>query len=208
MLTLLLLAASAAAAVPEMAEPVGDRARWVLPKDLPAIEGQVAVTTFDLIVDKTGEVSDCRIVVPSGDDSLDAAVCAALMKRARFKPAIDVDGTPLASIYRDRGRWWPKARGQNFWSKNPDLIVSTPLISKQVKKITEVVLLFDDTGVAADCVISESSDNAALDDVACAVAKNSQVSPPVTDRQGLPVRGLRSFYVGFQPGEATSVAIR
>lgn len=44
-----------------------------------------------------GQPSDCCTVGSSGTPSLDAASCAAVMKRARHRPAIGADGKPMVS---------------------------------------------------------------------------------------------------------------
>jgi TonB family protein len=48
-------------------------------------------------VDATGAVSDCGFAMSSGSKMLDDGSCRVLMKRAKYRPAIDIDGAPIAS---------------------------------------------------------------------------------------------------------------
>lgn len=52
-----------------------------------------------------GRVADCRVVQSSGDTSLDAGACPPLIKRARYKPALDKDGNPIAVHSTRRVVW-------------------------------------------------------------------------------------------------------
>lgn len=56
-------------------------------------------------VDSFGRVTDCRILRSSGHADLDAATCASIRKRARFTPALDKAGKPMASPYLFTTRW-------------------------------------------------------------------------------------------------------
>ncbi len=52
----------------------------------------MVVVLFTVGVD--GRVSDCKPVGPSGDKALDHKTCSILMERARFTPAVGLDGSP------------------------------------------------------------------------------------------------------------------
>lgn len=52
-----------------------------------------------------GKVSDCRVVESSGSATLDARTCAIIVKRARYEPARNKAGEPVASIGFQRIRW-------------------------------------------------------------------------------------------------------
>ena len=60
---------------------------------------------FILDVDATGTVTACRIEQSSGYPRLDEASCSMLVRRARFKPAVDDNGKPVPSTYRSVVRW-------------------------------------------------------------------------------------------------------
>jgi TonB family protein len=78
------------------------RARADLPKffssdDYPAVavmNRQSGRVRFALLIQEDGRVADCTLVETSGVPSLDAQACALLKIRAKFEPAIGIDGKP------------------------------------------------------------------------------------------------------------------
>lgn len=58
-----------------------------------------------LTIDKTGRVSNCTIGSSSGSASLDRATCKILTERAKFSPALDAQGQPVASSFSQRITW-------------------------------------------------------------------------------------------------------
>jgi protein TonB len=52
-----------------------------------------------------GRVLGCQVTESSGRQALDDATCRYYAKRARFTPALSVDGTPVESSYSDRVVW-------------------------------------------------------------------------------------------------------
>lgn len=82
--------------------PIGNPGRWVRSEDYPrsmAWQGKRAIVMFRLNVDESGQVSACHIQNSIGDKPFDEAVCAALKRRARFEPALDGEGRPVASYW-------------------------------------------------------------------------------------------------------------
>jgi len=67
--------------------------------------GQSAIVEFRMIVSDDGSPASCHIQSTTRPKEFDKAVCGSLMKRARFKPALDADGKPLASYYRNTVRF-------------------------------------------------------------------------------------------------------
>ena len=57
------------------------------------VEGPVR---FTLTIDPSGRVVGCSIVHSSGSAVLDAATCNIMRRRARFTPAMDTNGNPVA----------------------------------------------------------------------------------------------------------------
>jgi TonB family protein len=53
------------------------------------------------LVDETGTATGCRILPGPGYDDLDAAACQ-VMTKARYLPAIDAEGRPVASYWKTR----------------------------------------------------------------------------------------------------------
>lgn len=60
---------------------------------------------FDLTIASNGRVTGCRITQSTGHSALDEATCALIAKRARFTPATDAAGKPVAGSYSSSIRW-------------------------------------------------------------------------------------------------------
>jgi TonB family protein len=96
------------ATLAKLAVPVSNPATWITDDDYPSAAlraGETGVVGFELLVSTTGAVSDCRVTSPSGSAQLDFVTCALLKRRARFKPARDVDGRAVPQSWRSRVRW-------------------------------------------------------------------------------------------------------
>jgi protein TonB len=65
-------------------------------------EGSVG---FELEVGSNGRVTACTVTRPSGSSALDATTCLLLRSRARFTPAVDVAGEPVADHLAGRIVW-------------------------------------------------------------------------------------------------------
>lgn len=93
---------------PHGAVPIGGAAEWITTDDYPAAalarneQGRVGV---ELAIGDTGSVVACRISESSGHESLDQAACRALRSRARFAPARDANGTPIAATWHRNVVW-------------------------------------------------------------------------------------------------------
>jgi len=60
---------------------------------------------FRVMIDAEGKPSSCHIQQSSRPEDFEKAVCRAIMRRARFEPALDADGEPMASYYRNTVRF-------------------------------------------------------------------------------------------------------
>lgn len=65
-------------------------------------EGTVA---FDIAVSAAGRVTGCTITQSSGIPSLDEETCRFLVRRARFRPALDRQGRPVEGRWQSRMHW-------------------------------------------------------------------------------------------------------
>lgn len=112
MLTAFLLAALQAppplVSSPQQSRPVVvSSPNWNDYRNYPALaaerdeEGAVG---FSLAVNEKGQAGECRIVASSGSESLDAGTCT-LAARMRFKPPLDANGKPIASVYENLVVW-------------------------------------------------------------------------------------------------------
>jgi hypothetical protein len=89
-------------------EPLSSPEKWVVSGDYPTkmvSEGQPALVQFRLSVGADGVPLSCHIQLTTRPKEFDAAVCHALMRRARFNPALDADGQPLTSYYLNTVRF-------------------------------------------------------------------------------------------------------
>jgi TonB family protein len=67
--------------------------------------GEQGAVGFRLEVDKAGRVAGCAITASSGSAALDATTCRLLSARARFTPARDRKGRPVADSLTGRIVW-------------------------------------------------------------------------------------------------------
>lgn len=82
--------------------PADSPGTWLRNTDYPTSllrRGAQGIVHFRLSVDARGKVSDCHIQRSTRPEGFDEAVCEVLMRRARFKPALDAEGKPMASYY-------------------------------------------------------------------------------------------------------------
>lgn len=88
--------------------PRGSPGSWVTNDDYPPSaqrDGVEGVTGFSLAVGPDGKVTGCSITASSGSSILDDTACRLLTRRARFNPAKEAGGSPIASTYAGRFRW-------------------------------------------------------------------------------------------------------
>jgi TonB family protein len=75
--------------------------RWLSERDYPKSllkarwQGDMILR---LNVDITGAVTDCSVVVSSGQKPADDATCLRAVQKARFNPAIGADGKPISAV--------------------------------------------------------------------------------------------------------------
>jgi Gram-negative bacterial TonB protein C-terminal len=90
------------------AVPKQSPGRWVVSSDYPLDmlqSGQPAIVEFRLSVGPDGVPTGCHIQSTTRPKAFDDAVCKSVMRRARFDPALDAEGKPLASYYRNTVRF-------------------------------------------------------------------------------------------------------
>lgn len=89
-------------------QPRSNPGGWVTDADYPSRaqrEERAGVTGFRLEVDAGGRVTNCTVTSSSGHADLDAETCRLLPRRARFRPAEDENGNPMAATYNNRIVW-------------------------------------------------------------------------------------------------------
>jgi protein TonB len=63
------------------------------------LEGVVGLT---VTVSRDGRALNCKVTQSSGHAILDAAACTGMQRYARFDPALDRNGNPIASTFSTR----------------------------------------------------------------------------------------------------------
>lgn len=90
------------AALKRSVTPKSSPGRWVTSDDYPSemlLLGKRAIVQFRLNVDAAGLPTTCHIQQSTRPKAFDDAVCKAIMRRAKFDPALDAGGNPIASYW-------------------------------------------------------------------------------------------------------------
>lgn len=93
---------------PVMAKPRGNPGDWITTSDYRSVWIRRELTgsaSFTLQVSATGRVTGCTITASTGHAALDQATCSLIERRARFDPARDNRGNPVAGTYRNSITW-------------------------------------------------------------------------------------------------------
>ena len=94
--------------VSKASEPRGNPADWITTDDYPpsSIRAEEEGTTvIKWTINAQGRVENCVTTESSGSNALDQAACRALTRRARYTPATDAAGNPIATTQTRRVRW-------------------------------------------------------------------------------------------------------
>jgi protein TonB len=92
----------------EPARARANLASYVSDDDYPpsaAAAGQEGRTGFRLDIGPDGRVTNCTVTSSSGSSVLDQATCRIMRSRARFTPAHDSNGNPVADTHDDAITW-------------------------------------------------------------------------------------------------------
>ena len=82
---------------------------WMQVSDYPneaVRRGQQGYVTVRYTITAEGRVSDCGVTRSSGFPLLDAVPCRLLRSRARFRPALDENGSPRATTATTSMQFW------------------------------------------------------------------------------------------------------
>ena len=96
------------AALTRRATPAASPATWLHSNDFPdksLIQGHNGLVRFRLDIDAVGQPTGCRILYRTNPDEFADLSCQLLLKRARFRPALNAAGKPVKSYYINNIRW-------------------------------------------------------------------------------------------------------
>jgi TonB family protein len=88
--------------------PLGSPATWMTSNDYPRTalsRGHNGFVTFRLGIDPRGSVTSCHIQEETQPADFATLTCRLISQRARFSPALDSGGQPVASYYINQVRW-------------------------------------------------------------------------------------------------------
>ena len=92
--------------------PVGDIRSVFTAKDYPAEalrRQQQGTTQYQLLVDDKGAVARCDVLVSSGLVTLDSTGCQVIQQKAKFRPAVDLQGKAVRSVWTTPPVTWSSA---------------------------------------------------------------------------------------------------
>lgn len=88
--------------------PTESPGNWIRSGDYPrtALDGgKSAIIRFRLVIDAAGRVTGCSVPSATKGEVFEKVTCELLTKRARFTPALDAAGKPVASYYVNSVTW-------------------------------------------------------------------------------------------------------
>lgn len=154
-----------------------------------------AWTWADLTVDATGRLVGCSVASSSGTKLLDHIACERANRIARFAPARDEDGQPVAAVVR-------QGFAVNRALPAPEVDFALAVDRAPAGAVADLRVVVDPAGKVLTCAVEVSSGMAQLDAVACR-SVIGLVRPVVREASGTPIRAMSRLSVGFSTGAVT-----
>ena len=151
-------------------------------------KGEQGEVVADLLVNPTGGVETCSVVLSSGFADLDQATCAVIHTRARFMPAKDAAGKATYDIVRTPPIVWSVGTFR-FYPLEPDyeLLINQAPTDVHLPLAFKVDYLVTRDGKSQNCVLSpNNSAPSELVALACQTI-TSAAAHVIRDHNGLPV---------------------
>jgi TonB family protein len=155
--------------------PASDPGTWVRTEDYPpwaaarGVTGSVAVVVD---VDTSGRVTGCEVRESSEVPDFDRIACEKITERARFLPARDEQGNPVAARWQNRVVWALPQRGPELVPEPAELAVS---------------MVVEADGSVSKCVV-ERAEGAAARAAKSIMCDSAGPFQPPLDKQGNPHR--------------------
>lgn len=187
-------------------KPLASPATWVTDDDYPPLaarQGHEGTVGILLQIDSSGVPTTCSVARTSGFEELDQQTCALLVQRARFSPARDAKGQPMAATYSSRLSWImrhdaaipqvgnPKPATAGPWMTNEDY----PASESRRGHVGSLSFILDisASGIPTACKAAVSSGYPVLDQTACAILMKRARFEPARGAQGEAISG---YYYG------------
>ena len=182
-----------------------DYTKWPMLSDMPPdlfeVGGWVRTMRTRLTVRPDGTVQGCEVEKGTGHRALERYVCAMFEQRAKFRPAIWIDGSPSYGVFRFTFKIY---RGDRHSSK-PDPVDLEAMVDRKtyagVPAIVHVAFAVDQDGRTGDCssVAPFSTGITAnppiLVPFACDAVSRRYVPKAARDDAGAPVRSVQNALV-------------
>ena len=193
---------TAAAASPPV---LRNRDKVVRPEDYPRpslAKGEHGIISVLLSVAPDGRAENCEISETSGFVSLDTGTCALLRSRARFAPATDSVGSPVAGHFRMAVAWGLDTQMPTASATIP---VQAAALPADYKAPVKTELTFDASGSVQACEVTTSSGSAAADRAACAYLRRElNLGPRKSGSPDVPAVAVRYLTVPMSIKRATA----
>ena len=155
--------------------PLENPGNWIKPEDYPVTalrNGEAGTTGFALSLDALGRITACAITSSSGSSTLDLATCALLQQRAKFRPATNAAGQPLAGTYHSRTHW---------------VLPAPPVLPTAMELTTSFIVELD--GTRSHCIVKGTGPLPAdRTPLAAKLCQGQPFTEPYRNAQGQPIR--------------------
>ncbi len=140
-----------------------------------ARRNETGIVSVQIEVSPKGRVDACEITESSGFETLDAVTCSLMRSRARFDPALDLAGSPVAGVYRLASTWGVDERQP---TTNIILPLQVSVIPVGYRSPVRARLIFDATGHVTACEVTATSGSDAADRAVCEYVEHQLVITP------------------------------
>lgn len=165
--------------------------------------GHQGVVRFRAVIDPSGRIAHCDIVLSSGFEDLDDLTCLLVKKRIKASPARGSDGAATYSTLSSGATWLlPGLRFEFPPAKQADLQLTVNKLPAGVtnRPAMRFVIEVDPEGKILACAKDPLSPANSLAAVACPQLAKLYKPTPALTAEGEPVRSVQTATVSFQTG--------
>ena len=147
-----------------------------------------------------GKIQDCKVEVSSGIQKLDAHTCALLIRRAKFRPALDRDGTSIYGVYRTQIDWWVGDGYPPLGRTIPEVSMTVKTLPPKTKSPAVLRLMFrvDPFGHVSDCSLQDKKGDPGLVKLGCEALIKGYTATPARNFAGALVASVQTATVLFE----------